>query len=68
MRIQLQNKKKKKKTHKILQILFYTVDEMLPVSHINISIVHLFFFTLIPKHTPKGKKQSKFPKEQISFV
>lgn len=38
---------------------------MLPVSlRFNIGIVHLFLFTLIPKHTPKeenkGKKKNNF--------
>lgn len=33
---------------------------MLPVSlRFNISIVHLFLFTLIPKHTPKEEKKEK---------
>lgn len=33
---------------------------MLPVSlRYNISIVHLFLFTLIPKHTPKEEKKEK---------
>lgn len=33
---------------------------MLPVSlRLNISIVHLFLFTLIPKHTPKKKKKKR---------
>lgn len=42
---------------------------MLPVSlRFNISIVHLFLFTLIPEHTPKEENKIKIPKEQISLT
>lgn len=42
---------------------------MLPVSlRFNIIILHLFLFTLIPKHTPKKKEKIKIPNEQISFT
>lgn len=39
---------------------------MLPVSlKFNISIVHLFLFTLIPKHTPKEEKEKKIPRSRF---
>lgn len=65
-------KKKKEKKHKNPPNSVF-IDEMLPVSlRYNISIVHLFLFTLIPKHTPKEEKKEKkikqFPYEQISVT
>lgn len=49
-------RKKKKTKHKNPPTSVF-IDEMLPVSlRFNIIILHLLLFTLIPKHTPKKRK------------